>query len=90
MERVHIIMSGRVVGVSFRYFIEENARKLGVNGWVRNTNDSKVEAVFEGDENSVDKLIELCRKGPRAAMVDNVDVKEEKYVGEFNNFEIVH
>lgn len=83
-------MSGRVVGVSFRYFIEENARKLGVNGWVRNTNDSKVEAVFEGDENSVDKLIELCRKGPRAAMVDNVDVKEEKYVGEFNNFEIAH
>ena len=78
MRRIRILISGRVIGVSFRYFIEDNANKLNIKGWVRNTEDGKVEAVFEGKKEDVDKLIKLCRKGPWAARVDNLELKEEK------------
>ena len=90
MKKVRILIYGRVTGVSFRYFIEENAYKLNIKGWVKNIGYGKVEAVFEGEDNAVDKLVELCIKGPWAAKVDNLELKKEKYKEEFKDFRVVY
>lgn len=86
--RVHAFVSGRVQGVFFRQETEEVALKLNVTGWVRNTNDDKVEAVFEGKKENVEKLVEFCKRGPPYAHVTKVEVTWEEYVGEFENFRI--
>jgi acylphosphatase len=76
--------------VSFRYHTYELAKKLGITGWVRNTSDGKVEAVFEGDGNKIEKILEFCKRGPSLARVEKVEVKEEKFKGEFKDFEIIY
>ena len=86
-KNVRIFLSGRVQGVGFRAFIRKNARKFNVNGWAKNLNDGRVEAVFSGNKEDVDKLLELVKKGPRFAEVDNFEIK---YIDnkEFDSFEI--
>jgi acylphosphatase len=86
--RAHIIVSGLVQGVFYRATMQEVARSLGVTGWVRNLPDGRVEAVAEGDEEAVKKLIEWAWRGPRLARVENVEVKWEDYKGEFRDFYI--
>ncbi|ADP77339.1 acylphosphatase [Methanothermus fervidus DSM 2088] len=86
--RAHIFISGRVQGVFFRANTKKVAEKHGVKGWVRNLPDGRVEAVLEGEKEDVEKVIEFCREGPPLAKVTNVDVKWEKYKGEFRNFEV--
>lgn len=66
------------------------AERYGVTGWVRNREDGSVEAAFEGDEDSVNLIIEWCRKGPPNAWVRNVDITWEDYRGEFRGFEITY
>ena len=75
--RRRVVVSGRVQGVFFRSSTEEEARALGVDGWVRNRPDGSVEAVFEGPADAVDALVEFCRRGPRWALVEKVEVEEE-------------
>jgi acylphosphatase len=84
--RVHVFVSGRVQGVFFRQSTQRLAQGLGVKGWVRNLPDGRVEAVFEGEEPAVKALVEYCRLGPSAARVDNIEVRNENYVGEFSDF----
>lgn len=72
MKQAHVFISGQVQGVSFRYFVKTNAKKLGVTGWVRNTEDGGVEAVFTGEKEKVAELLALCRKGPMLAEVKQV------------------
>jgi acylphosphatase len=86
--RAHVYVGGRVTGVFFRAHTQELANQLGVKGWVRNLSDGQVEAVFEGEREHVEKMIEFCHRGPPGAMVDKVDVKWEDYRGEFPRFEI--
>jgi len=88
MKRVKVLISGIVVGIFFRRFVMHNAIRLGVNGYVKNINH-KVEAVFEGNDEQVDNLIELCRQGPVGSKIEKVEVKEEKYKGEFKSFEVI-
>jgi len=88
MRRVHVIISGLVTGVFFRAFIREHAESLGIKGWVRNVSN-KVEAVFEGDDKSVEKMIEYCKQGPINARVEHVKVKEKEFKGEFDDFNII-
>lgn len=88
MVRAHVFVHGRVQGVFFRSETRHEARRCGVKGWVRNLPDGKVEAVFEGEENQVKKLIEFCRHGPPGATVKKVEITWEPYVGEFSDFEI--
>jgi len=85
--RAHVIISGEVQGIGFRYFIKEKARMLEVTGWVRNLADEKVEAVFEGLEDKVKELIEWCKKGPSLAKVNHVKVEFRQYKGEFTSFD---
>jgi acylphosphatase len=88
--RAHVFVSGQVQGVFFRQSTREKARISGVTGWVRNLPDGRVEAVFEGEQNAVNSLIDYCRKGPVGAMITDVDIKFEKFTGEFKNFKIVY
>ena len=87
-KRVHLYISGRVQGVNFRYYTRQQALIFGVRGWVRNLMDGRVEAVFEGDGNSVENMVKWCHDGPRASRVDNVDVYWEEPTGEFSGFDI--
>lgn len=84
--RVHIFVSGRVQGVGFRYSAMQQAQELGVTGWVRNTHDNKVEAVFEGDEKTVEEMAVWCKKGPPMAHVTDVEIFRQPYTGEFQFF----
>jgi acylphosphatase len=84
--RAHILISGRVQGVFFRQETEDLATGLNVTGWVRNIHDGRVEAVFEGEKENVERLVEFCRKGPPHARVTKVEVTREDYVGEFEGF----
>lgn len=84
--RAHVFVSGKVQGVYFRYTTQEEARTLGLTGWVRNLPDGRVEAVFEGEKERVEKAIEFCRKGPRGARVTDVELSWEDYKGEFKAF----
>lgn len=77
MVRRRVIVSGRVQGVWFRGSTEAEARAAGVCGWVRNLADGRVEAVFEGPAPAVDALVAFCRRGPRHARVEGVEVFEE-------------
>jgi acylphosphatase len=86
--RVHIFVSGRVQGVFFRVETRYEAMKRNVAGWVRNTYGGRVEAIFEGEREDVEKLIEFCRKGPPGARVTKIDVQWEEYTGEFKSFKI--
>jgi len=86
--RAHVFVSGRVQGVFFRYEVTKRARRLGVTGWVRNLYDGRVEAVFEGERESVEELVDFCHKGPPYARVDRVDVEYQPFRGEFKDFQI--
>ncbi|MGH7412476.1 MAG: acylphosphatase [Candidatus Methylomirabilis sp.] len=80
--RAHVWIAGRVQGVSFRAYTIDEASLRGVAGWIRNTPDGRVEAVFEGDKVAVEAMIAWCRKGPPAARVTSVEVKWEEPKGE--------
>lgn len=69
---VHVRIEGRVQGVWYRAWTLEEAGKLGLSGWVRNRHDGAVEAVFSGDEASVDRMLKLCQDGPPLASVSAV------------------
>jgi len=85
--RVHVLVSGTVQGVFFRQKTKQQAESLGINGWVRNLADGRVEGVFEGDEQAVKALVDYCRHGPSYARVTNVGAAWEPYSGEFSGFE---
>jgi acylphosphatase len=71
-----VVVHGNVQGVFFRDSTEKEAKSRGVAGWVRNRDDGAVEAVFEGDEDAVEALVEFCRDGPSRADVERVEVEE--------------
>lgn len=86
--RAHIFIQGMVQGVFFRVKTRQKAKVLGVSGWVKNLPDGRVEAVFEGEKEKVEQIIEWIKKGPLFSRVDDVEVDFEEYKGEFENFEI--
>ncbi|MBW4603425.1 MAG: acylphosphatase [Calothrix sp. FI2-JRJ7] len=83
----HIYISGRVQGVGYRYSTVETATQLGLNGWVRNLPDKRVEAVFEGKREIVEQMIRWCHEGPPAALVETVKVEYLAPEG-FQGFEV--
>jgi acylphosphatase len=74
-------VTGRVQGVSFRYYAIEQARSLGVTGWIRNEPDGSVALHAEGADDAVDALVEWCRTGPSLAKVRNVAVRDATETG---------
>lgn len=86
--RVHIFVSGFVQGVFFRSNTVEKAKESEITGWVRNLEDGRVEAVFEGEKERVAEIIEWAKRGPAFAKVDGIEILQEDFRGEFENFEI--
>ncbi len=86
--RAHVFISGRVQGVFFRSETKHEADRYDVKGWVCNLPDGRVEAVFEGEEEAVNALVEFCKSGPPRARVTNVDLRWEKFTGEFDSFRV--
>ena len=80
--RRRVVVSGRVQGVFFRDSVRRLAHERGLSGWVTNRDDGKVEAVFEGESEDVDALVDFCRSGPDGAAVENVEVSDEEPAGE--------
>ena len=87
--RAHVFVAGRVQGVGFRDFTENQARRLKVAGFVKNLPDGRVEAVIEGPAAAVAALVDEMRRGPRSAKVESIDVKDETPEGEFEAFDVV-
>jgi len=80
--RAHVFVSGKVQGVYFRATTRDTAREKDVDGWVRNLDDGRVEAVFEGPESAVEEMVEFCHDGSSAARVEDVEVSYEEPDGE--------
>jgi acylphosphatase len=81
VQRRRVVVHGHVQGVFFRETLRRRAESASVAGWVRNRPDGAVEAVLEGDRDTVERLVEFCREGPRGASVDWVDVVAEEPEG---------
>lgn len=79
---MRVLVSGRVQGVFFRGTCAERARSLGMAGWVRNLPDGRVEAVFEGPDGLVERMVDWCRHGPDLARVEDLERVVEEPVGE--------
>lgn len=84
--RAHILISGSVQGVFFRYSTRIEAEERNIRGWVKNLANSQVEAIFEGNKGDVLGLIDWCHKGPPGAVVRHVDIEWQAYKGEFDSF----
>ncbi|KYC45487.1 MAG: Acylphosphatase [Candidatus Methanofastidiosum methylothiophilum] len=88
MKRVRIYVSGLVQGVFYRANAQKEAQRLRVTGYVKNLHDGRVEAVIEGEDICVNKMIQWCEVGPKYARVDKVELINEHYNGEFKDFSI--
>ncbi|MCX5898683.1 MAG: acylphosphatase [Proteobacteria bacterium] len=86
--RAHVLVEGRVQGVFFRSETLSVARQHNLTGWVKNLPDGRVEALFEGTEEDVERAVQWCHKGPPHATVRQVSVTSEPYQGEFETFSI--
>ena len=86
----HLVISGKVQGVGFRYWMKNLAINNNINGWVKNKNTNEVEALLLGKDKNVDELIKLVRKGPSSARVENLSI--QNYQKEYlrKSFDILH
>lgn len=87
--RAHVVIAGRVQGVSFRAYTRDRARTDGISGWVRNLADGRVEAVFEGPRPAVQRIVNWCYSGPTHARVASVELNWEPPVGDQSGFQII-
>lgn len=86
---VRMYINGAVQDIFFRGFIKENAERHNIKGFVRNLEDGRVEIFLEGNNEDVDKVIELCKKGPKHAQITSIEIKPEKFQ-DFKTFKILH
>ena len=86
--RVHVWVQGRVQAVGFRAFVQQNALKIGVNGWVRNVGYNTVEAVAEGTKEQVEGFLQMVKRGPLGSRVDESREEWEQVTGEFEAFRV--
>ena len=84
--QIYVLISGKVQGVGFRNFTQTNARQLGINGYAKNLANGKVEVVAEGEKLKLISLIEKLWEGPRASRVDDIEIEEREFSGEYKTF----
>lgn len=87
-QQLHVAIAGLVQGVGFRYAVRRQATSLGLTGWVRNTPEGNVEAVFEGERRALDAMLGWCNQGPGLSRVDEVECIWSDARGDFGGFEI--
>lgn len=90
MARARIKVSGRVQGVYYRSYAQDEAKRLGLKGWVRNNPDGRVEMVCEGERDALLAMIDWCWKGSPSSRVSGVEVSWEEYRGEFDDFRVTY
>jgi len=86
---VRLYINGTVQGIFFRAFIKENAERYNVKGFTRNLEDGRIEIFLEGNSEEVNKMIELCKKGPKHSKIRNVEIKPERFQ-DFKVFKVLH
>ncbi len=86
---VRLYITGTVQGVFFRAFIKENAERYNVKGFVRNLEDGRLEVFLEGNSDEVNKMIDLCKHGPKHSQIRKVEEKPEKFQ-DFKAFKVLH
>jgi acylphosphatase len=89
-QRIRIFVTGRVQGVFFRQTLKIMAKKNDILGWVKNLKDGRVESVIEGDAENVSIIVEWIHGGPANAIVEDVEIHNEKFVGEFSKFDVLY
>ena len=89
-QRVRLFVKGKVQGVFFRQALKVSAKKNNVPGWVRNLKDGRVEALLEGEDENVSALVEWCHGGSANARVEDIEIKNETYKGEFTKFDVLY
>lgn len=85
-----IFISGFVQGVGYRHFVLRQAQYLGLKGWVKNLPDKRVEALFIGSKEDIEKAIKECKKGPFLSEVENVEVAWDSSLESLDSFEVIH
>lgn len=88
VERIHVVVTGLVQGVGFRYFVQARAIKHGVGGWVRNMADGSVEILAEGEADALDPFLDAIRIGPRAAQVSDLRIERTLISSPITGFDI--
>ncbi|MEK9178194.1 MAG: acylphosphatase [Patescibacteria group bacterium] len=86
---VRVLISGFVQGVGFRHFVKSNAQSLNIRGWIKNLPNGKVEAIFQGNEENIEHLIAICKKGPFLSEVEDIKVEKIKNSETFDKFETI-
>ena len=89
-KRIRIIVTGKVQGVFFRQALKVMAKKNDIFGWVKNLKDGRVEAVLEGAEEKVSRLVEWSHGGPANARVEDIEIHNEKFSGKFSKFDVLY
>jgi acylphosphatase len=89
MPTVHLIIKGKVQGVFYRASAKEEAEKLGIKGWIRNTLEGNVEAMVNGNQDTINQYVDWCWKGPSRAKVESVEVRNIAEDQHFDGFTIV-
>ena len=87
-KRVEVTIKGHVQGVYFRANTRDRAKRLGVEGWVKNQPNGDVKAIFEGEREMLEDMIDWCHKGPPMARVDEVETEWSEPSGDFDGFRI--
>ena len=89
-QRIRFFVTGKVQGVFFRQSLKIKAKKNEIFGWVKNLKDGRVEAILEGDEEKINRIIEWAHGGPANARVEDVEIQNEKFIGEFSKFDVLY
>ena len=89
-QRIRIIVTGKVQGVFFRQSLKIKAKQNDIFGWVKNLKDGRVEAILEGNEEKINRIIEWAHGGPANARVEDVEIQNEKFIGEFSKFDVLY
>ena len=89
-QRIHIFVTGKVQGVFFRQTLKTMAEKNNIFGWVKNLKDGRVEAVLEGNQEKISRMIEWSHGGPPNAQVEDVEIRNETFIGEFSKFDVLY
>jgi len=89
-QRLRLYVKGKVQGVFFRQALKVMAKKHNVSGWVKNLKNGTVEAILEGEDLAVNSIVEWCHGGPANARVEDIEIRNEKYKGEFSKFEVLY
>ena len=89
-QRVRLFVTGRVQGVFFRQSLKAKSIQNNIFGWVKNLEDGRVECILEGTEENISVLVKWAQTGPANAIVENVEVHNEKFNNEFTKFDVLY